>query len=80
MDFNEFKRRMIEKLARGGCVIDEDDQNDPEYLAFLDRAAEIYLGVMIYSEFVNEQAVAQMEKEKAALLARMQQPSKGQPN
>jgi hypothetical protein len=61
MNFEEFKKRYIEKLGRGGFVTPTDPE---ELAAFEDKMADIYLGLMIYSEYQNEQTKKQMAEYK----------------
>lgn len=62
MNYEEFKKRYIDKLKKAGFEVFEDN---PE---FNDRMAEFYLGLMVYAEFQNEQyekvVAAQMKQEK----------------
>lgn len=65
MNFEEFKRRYIEKLKRAGISIPEEFE--PEHEAFADHMATIYVGLTIYSEFQREEA----EKQHKAHMERM---------
>jgi hypothetical protein len=49
LDFNEFKRRYEAKLEKAGYPVEND-------AAFNDKMADIYVGLMIYSEYQNDVA------------------------
>ncbi|QGF21776.1 hypothetical protein Sam46_gp76 [Bacillus phage vB_BcM_Sam46] len=70
MNFEEFKRRYIEKLKRAGISVPEEFE--PEHEAFADHMATIYVGLTIYSEFQNDEMKrqfeqAQKDREEAAM-------------
>lgn len=58
MDFEEFKKRYMKKMVETGYKFDEKDAE------FHDRMAEMYLALMVYSEFQNEHAMKAMREIK----------------
>lgn len=63
MNFEEFKMRYAAKLVSTGFFESVEDALSDE--GFNDRMAELYLGLMVYAEFQNEQLqIQKAEHEK----------------
>lgn len=69
MNFEEFKRRYIEKLVRAGMSVPTEE--DEDFKAFEDQLATIYVGITIYSEIQHE-AAEKHRKEMAEQLKKRQ--------